>query len=898
MMKKTAYIISHSHWDREWFLPLETLRYRLVTLLDETADLLENKDGFDYFHLDGQTIMLEDYLAVKPGARARMERLVRDGKLRIGPWYMLQDAFLTSSEANVRNLLYGMQDAREFGAVERIGYFPDTFGIYGQAPQLVKQAGIDSVIFGRGVKPTGFNNQVFEGGYTSPFSEMFWQAPDGTRVLGVLLANWYSNGNEIPVGREDALAFWDKKLADVADYASTDALLFLNGCDHQPVQVDLPEALDVARELYPDVDFKHSHFTEYVAELRKLLPSEDLQVIEGELTNQRTDGWSTLVNTASSRMYLKQANQRVQQLLEKQVEPIAVMATRTGTAAYPEEYLKFTWKLLMENQIHDSITGCSVDAVHREMETRFMKAEQAARAMLDDKVARIVRRVDTTAKFDGGAEAVPVVVFHTSGYAATWVVTVDVEFARTYFAEMPFEEIPAYLDSLPSVRLEIRDRDGNLVDADVTELGMQFDYELPDRAFRKPYFARRYRVRFVAEDLPRMGFATYFAVPVRGEKETVRVENDAKRLENQFLQVDVAKNGSYTLVCKESGQTFAGLGAYVDQGDIGNEYMFKETGDGLRVSTEGLDAEFVVLESSKVRKTVEITHRMMLPESADAEAFSDEKARVVWHPGRVSPRSERLREFVVRTRLTLESGSKALKVDVRLDNDVADHRLRAVFPTGTTRATHFADSVFEIVERPNQVSEEWQNPSNDQRQQAFVAVGGLMVVNRGLPEYEVNADGSEIRLTLLRANSELGDWGNFPTPEAQSFGEQVAEFYVMPYVEETLRTEAAKWAYEYQMEPLAVQADGQHDGELSSRVEFAMWHDAPGLIFSSWKRASSGDAEILRFYSVSETVREMALLDEMRKTTILEEAVPDVALARSWQVAPSEIITWRKEDGK
>ncbi|MBC1435052.1 alpha-mannosidase [Listeria rocourtiae] len=898
MMKKTAYIISHSHWDREWFLPLETLRYRLVTLLDETANLLENKDGFDYFHLDGQTIMLEDYLSVKPGERERMERLVRDGKLRVGPWYMLQDAFLTSSEANVRNLLYGMQDARAFGAVERIGYFPDTFGIYGQAPQLVKQAGMDSVIFGRGVKPTGFNNQVFEGGYTSPFSEMYWEAPDGTRVLGVLLANWYSNGNEIPVERAAAKAFWDRKLSDVNAYASTGALLFLNGCDHQPVQVDLPEALDVARELYPDIDFKHSNFTEYVSELRKLLPSDDLQVIEGELTNQRTDGWSTLVNTASSRMYLKQANQRVQQLLEKLVEPIAVMATQVGKTVYPEEYLKFAWKLLMENQIHDSITGCSVDAVHREMETRFMKAEQAARAILDDKVTGIVRQMDTIAKFDGGAESIPIVVFHTSGYAATRVVTMDVELERTYFAEMPFEEIPAYLNGLPSVRLEIRDENGNLVDVDVTELGMQFDYELPDRAFRKPYFARRYQVSFVAEDLPRLGFATYFAVPVAGEIEVVSVENDANRLENQFLEVAIAENGSYSVSCKESGQIFSGLGTYVDQGDIGNEYMFKETGDKKRISTENLVAELTVLESSKVRKIVEIRHRMMLPESADTEAFADEKARVVWHPERVSPRSKQSREFVVRTRLTLDYGSKALKVDVRMDNQVADHRLRAIFPTGTACATHFADSVFEIVERPNRVSEEWQNPSNDQRQQAFVALAGLMVVNRGLPEYEVSVDGSEIRLTLLRANSEMGDWGNFPAPEAQSFGEQVAEFYVMPYVEETLRMEAAKRAYEYQMEPFAVQADGQHDGELSSHMEFAMWKDAPGLIFSSWKRAASRDAEILRFYSVSERMQELVLLSDMRKTTILEEASPDEELATNWQIAPSEIITWRKEDEK
>ncbi|PXF02778.1 alpha-mannosidase, partial [Listeria monocytogenes] len=130
MTRKKAHIISHSHWDREWFLPLESLRFRLVTLMDEVEALLDKEDGFHHFHMDGQMIMLEDYLAVKPAKREKMKQLVADGKLRIGPWYMLQDAFLTSGEANIRNLQYGLEMAEEFGQVEKIGYFPDTFGLY------------------------------------------------------------------------------------------------------------------------------------------------------------------------------------------------------------------------------------------------------------------------------------------------------------------------------------------------------------------------------------------------------------------------------------------------------------------------------------------------------------------------------------------------------------------------------------------------------------------------------------------------------------------------------------------------------------------------------------------------------------------------------------------------
>ncbi|MHC8523422.1 glycoside hydrolase family 38 N-terminal domain-containing protein [Rossellomorea sp. H39__3] len=205
-----------------------------------------------------------------------------------------------------------------------LGYYPDTFGVYGQAPQLLKQANIDTAAFGRGVTPTGFNNQVHHDEFSSPYSEMVWEAPDGTQVLGILFANWYSNGNEVPSDREGAKAYWEKKLAESERFASTSQLLYMNGCDHQPLQADITTAIEVANELMPDVTFKHSSFKAYIDDVKNELP-DDLQTIRGELRNQKTDGWSTLVNTASARIYLKQANDRCQLLLEKVLEPLGVL---------------------------------------------------------------------------------------------------------------------------------------------------------------------------------------------------------------------------------------------------------------------------------------------------------------------------------------------------------------------------------------------------------------------------------------------------------------------------------------------------------------------------------------------------------------------------------------------
>ncbi len=333
--RKTAHLISHTHWDREWYMPYEHHHYLLAELMNELLDTLEKDERYRYFHLDGQTIIIEDYLQVHPEKREQLEAYIREGRIIIGPWYVLQDEFLTSSEANVRNLLIGHQDAQAYGVISKLGYFPDSFGNMGQAPQLLRQADIDTAVFGRGVKPTGFDNMVgdpISSNYESPYSEMHWEAPDGSKVIGLLFANWYSNGNEVPTDADEAKIFWDKRLADASRYASTPHLLFMNGCDHQPVQKDLGDALETARKLYPDVEFVHSSFDDYLNELRSTLP-DNLVTVHGELRSQHTDGWGTLVNTASARIYLKQMNQLGQTLLEKGAErllpwPVSSAASR------------------------------------------------------------------------------------------------------------------------------------------------------------------------------------------------------------------------------------------------------------------------------------------------------------------------------------------------------------------------------------------------------------------------------------------------------------------------------------------------------------------------------------------------------------------------------------------
>src|SRR5918996_1487694 len=123
---RVIHLVPHTHWDREWYLPFQRFRVRLVDLVDRVLDLLEADERFA-FTLDGQTATVDDYLEVRPEAEARIRRLVQQGRLAVGPWRILMDEFLVSGETIVRNLEAGWNRSEELGGAMAVGYLPDMF---------------------------------------------------------------------------------------------------------------------------------------------------------------------------------------------------------------------------------------------------------------------------------------------------------------------------------------------------------------------------------------------------------------------------------------------------------------------------------------------------------------------------------------------------------------------------------------------------------------------------------------------------------------------------------------------------------------------------------------------------------------------------------------------------
>ncbi|WP_375152537.1 alpha-mannosidase [Enterococcus mundtii] len=870
-MKKKVYIISHSHWDREWYMAYEQHHMRLVELMDDLLELFETDPDFNSFHLDGQTIILDDYLQVRPEKREAIQQAIDVGKLRIGPFYILQDDFLISSESNVRNMLIGMEESRKWGTPVMLGYFPDTFGNMGQTPQMMKQVGLEAAAFGRGVKPIGFDNQVLEAeNYSSQYSEMWWKGPDQTEIFGLLFANWYSNGNEIPAEKEAAIRFWDQKLADAEQYASTNHLLMMNGVDHQPVQKDISKAIRLANELYPDYEFIHSNFTDYLETVQQDLP-QDLGSVEGELTSQETDGWYTLANTASARVYLKQWNTKVQRQLENVTEPLATMAYEV-TGRYPHDQLDYAWKTLMQNHPHDSICGCSVDSVHREMIPRFEKANEVGRFLAQEALDQLATAIDTSGF---SKQSYPFVIFNTAGMPKTGSAVITLELERKRFAEGIPEKLYQELAEQPKKYYHVETSEKKQIPALVSEEVVSFGYDLPKDRFRVPYMARYVTIELPIDEMPAFSWETFALVEgATDEKQESMITQAGRCIENQFVHVSIEQNGTLTLLDKTSRQKFEELLTFEDVGDIGNEYIFKqpENEQAILSKDQPRSTVEIIKDTSKIAQ-IKLTQTIDIPISAD-DRLEKEQQMVREFRFRQAQRSKETKPLTITTLITLRAESKKIDFTTTIDNQMKDHRLRVLFPTKLHVEQHEADSIFEVVARPNQVSASWENPTNPQHQHAFVQLGdatqGITIGNFGLNEYEI-LDGKTIAVTLLRCVGEMGDWGYFPTPEAQCLGVHQFDYSLEVHTGED-KFATYKHAYAAQI-PFSTKQLSNQVGKLSPKNQY-LSIEGETFAITALKRSKLNDKLVARGFNMSSHLESLHLTKNGKKgkrLNLLEE---------------------------
>ena len=870
------YVISNTHWDREWRFPFERTRAMLTELFDNLLKLFRTKENFRVYHMDAHTIPIEDYLEVKPENRAEIEQHVREGRLLVGPWYTLPDGCSVSGEALVRNLLRGTKQARDMGKCMMVGYTPNGFGQPSQLPQLYAGFGIDNVLFYRGVDRKNTTQ------------EFIWEGPDGTRALAFRFGmyarynffflvyrptvhgrkafecwyKWAEGGLPFHICRELSYEPYyllnfkpifdtSKILSGLEEMLSVDAagmttpfVAAMQGCDSTAPDEVEANLVDEANKLLGQEQVFHASIEDYVSAVRDYLADKKgrLTVAKGEMRHTLQGGGQTYLHydITGTRTYLRQANHVSEIKLEHVAEPISSVAAMMGTE-YPAGLLGLAWKLMHQNHAHDSIGGCAMDRVHEDVMNRFQRADDISEEVARMSLARLVPHINTASL---PHDATLLLVFNTLPYARSGqVLDTTVDFQR----------------ELNTAGLELFDVAGNPVACQVRREELWRPTVQKPNDIPSPFFAKRYHITLEAKQIPAMGYTMLVAKPLLAPPEAAPPVSDAKpdTLENEHMLVTIKNNGTFDIKDKATGRTYRGLGWFEDAGEVGDPWLrIAPTTDEVITSKAGR-AKRTVLASGPLMTRVRIDLKLRLP----AGALEDRSAR----------RADKV-DYPVSVTLTLRRGAKRLDVQVELNNTVGDHRLRMMFPTdlaATHAAVHMPFDVvrraIEIPQRPS-IKDDPENgwvepPTGLEPNKWFVDVSngkhGLCVLDQGVTQYEITQDKSRtIAFTLFRAFQNRNSFQNIDYPDqpgTQSFGPQSYRFALVPHVGDYIQGGVMRQAFEWNVPPVIAQIGQNGGGALPTERSFVEIAPAGMLAFSGIKPAQDGSGDcIVRFWNAAE----------------------------------------------
>ncbi|MFB4163927.1 hypothetical protein ACE1TI_08810 [Alteribacillus sp. JSM 102045] len=435
------HLVSHTHWDREWHQTYQQYRVKLIRFMDELIQLLENSPEYTSFTLDGQTIVLEDYLEIKPDKRESITRLVQEGRLLIGPWYIQPDEFIPSGESLIRNLLIGQQVANEFGPSMKIGYLPDSFGQAAQIPQVLNGFGMKHALFWRGIT----DEETVK-------TEFWWEGPDGSNVFTTHLPLGYGNGRMISTNLHQNLEVIDENVQALKDKITSPNMLLMCGFDQRTAIKELPEIVEQLNHHFVSTDcdysFKMTQLKDYFDAVQE--EAENLEVISGEF--RKGKDMRVHVSIASTRLDLKKDNFEVQNLYEKYLEPLNTMSYLYGNT-YDNDMINRGWKYILQNHAHDSICNVCTDATHQEMEMRYQSAKQVGESIQHSVTKELVEKI----KFDYD-KGIPLIIFNTLGHQRKNYVEVTVQLEYKDFVIVDPEGNPIPYQVLETKRENLNDK--------------------------------------------------------------------------------------------------------------------------------------------------------------------------------------------------------------------------------------------------------------------------------------------------------------------------------------------------------------------------------------------------------------------------------------------------------
>jgi len=864
------HLVPHTHWDREWYEPFQVFRMRLVELVDELLDSME-ADPRLAFTLDGQVATVDDYLEVRPEARPRIERLIAEGRLAIGPWQILMDEFLVSGETMIRNLEIGWRAATAYGGAMPVGYLPDMFGHIAQMPQILRRAGIRHAVVWRGV-PAAVDRHAFT-----------WRSPDGSSVRAEYLVGGYGNGAYL-LAIPDRLAEKVGRFVDASRAFYGDrSILAMYGTDHAVPSPALARIVDEANSRRHDVVVRIETLTSYIQAFDQAASGPDQPdpavqpVWTGELRSAARA--NMLMNVTSARIDIKMAAARAERALERYAEPLAALHGE----AWPERLLELAWRRVVDNSAHDSICGCSQDAVVDQVLTRYAEAEQIGRGIL-------------STAFRPLAEASPagsVVMVNPSPIERTDVVEIELDVPAGWDAvelELPDgSRTETQLVDRPETvlrRLRLTGRqvpelfarrlhgrelfghslDGHLVRRDGPDPQLlllmddpaaprDFDVDAlldavaaetaadPDGTWDVIVVRGDRRRLAAAVRVPALGARSIQAVEAAAAPETaargaataapalsssgpMAVIVAHRSLDNGLVRITVAQDGTYGV--DGGGSRLTGVGRLVDGGDFGDTYNYGPPADDQIIEVPSVVVVHPV-EGGPIRGRLEIVARYDWP----VGLRPDGRARAA----QTTP-------VEVTTRLELRTGEPFVRVAIEFTNPARDHRVRYHVPLPGPTDHSSAEGQFAVVDRGlTAEAGHGEVPTPTSPAHGFAHAAGVSVLLEGVTEYEL-VDGRELALTLLRSTGLISRNDNpfredpagpeVPVPDAQLLGPWRFGFALMPHRGDWDEAGVLAAAEAFHLPFVAAVGRGPREAAPMEAVGIRV--DGPGVVLSALRR--------------------------------------------------------------
>lgn len=914
------HVVCNTHWDREFRETFELTRRNLLDMFDVLLTVMERDPRYTSFTLDAHAILVEDYLEMRPERRPQVERLLRERRLLMGPWYTLPDSMNVGGEALVRNFLRAQRVAAALGTTcMTAGYSPNNWGQPSQMPQIFRGFGVDSALIYRGISL-----------HECP-SEFIWEGPDGSEICGHRFAklaryNWYylvyrpvTRGVE-PTDKYTPLEHSDERpfrvvdghsratpnfrlLAPREDWdaerlpAALDAMLKLEGPDSStglflamhghdvsvahPHDPDMVAAADAAAG--DDVQVCMSNLETFIARVRARLDRDKAVRLKGERRmNLKTGFWTYLLPcTISARTYLKVLNTAAENALASEAEPLASLAATLG-APYPTRYLDRAWQFLLTNHTHDANAGCAPDRVCADMEYRYRQCLDIASVCSEDALRHIALNLKPVHDGDGD---VHVLVCNSLAQPRSEVIALDLA-------------VPA---GEARDGLVLEDAHGHVTPIQIDEV--HADSLFVDNQWDVPTFSgvKRYRAHALVQDVPAIGYRAYRVRPQPAAATTHAPLSPAENvLENALVRVTVNGDGTVDLLHKASQRTYAGLNAYRDQGEAGNAWQQESPKQDEVITSRGGTARIERILNGPLAAALRTTVTLMLPREGDTERRSAERV-----------------PFTIVTTYALYRDDPRLHVQVDFDNGVRDHWLRAIFPTGIATQTVFADTHYDLVERaiehPGDTG--WiERFRGTAPAHAVVdlhdAHGGLTLLTQGLFEYEVFDDAERtLALSLVRSfwiKLQVSEekLEVLPDQGVQCPGPQCFRYALLPHAGDAVASDALRWAQRHS-QPLRAAQITPNDGVLPAEVGL-LTVDGVGLVVTAVKRAEHADATVVRLFNCGTQPSQGRIrfgANAVRVQTARLDETPEAEIscagdAAELTVPPKKIVTLLVEWGR